>query len=803
MAITVAGTSYVAPVGLVDITPANSTVFLPKPSQLAIGHFYVIVMFVSGLTGPNNNDNPVGDWTRLFKTSGTDERAVAVHGRYITTQAQLDDAASTKIMAGASSTRVTAIGLALSGVDPAQALLGASAVNSFANTTTSTISVPAVTGTGWRLGVLATTITGDTGGTDATPTGGTTITARKNFAGPGATQGTSSTLHLTSGGTTSFAMSPAPLHGTTFQLLLKEAGGTGPVEPDPPYGNRLGIAPSDKRPVITFGTLTAGEAPPITSDGWMREKRVGASENIPGSGQTSTADLDMTGSSRFAYPVTPPTPANAANPANYVITDFKPGGEAQAAKWLFNVSFVVRNTRNVVLRLRSSTANPSLGMVYINGQRIADEAPRADGIGAGVGYYAKLTFPTKGDYIITIYGLNGSSGGFGGVAVDVGGTVKKPTPITEKVIAFIGDSFVNGSGAPPTGAGAVETFVWRLGWLMGATTILQAGIGGTGWVKEIGSDPSSTFQGRLDAVLAFNPDVIVFAGGRNDNAGIASIVYETLQTAGAAADVYVVPTATDSQTTVRNEMQAASQGYVYVDIPQAGIELGADGIHPTFQGHRDLAEQAWAWIVDAPPPEPGTALTARVVIERSVDGGVTWEYVAEVTRSAQMLDFESLSFGVTLYRATAYSMEGATASTTITVIADSGAVWLSGGEGFGVTGRLPLDPKISISAGRARALKQYAGRTRPVPIAGEALNRVVTAAGSTSDLEDDTASSGRLTEIAQQEHPVHMFRDPDGHRIYGMLSDINLPREGSEWHPAGWNSLWGYSFTMTETDREA
>ena len=56
--------------------------------------------------------------------------------------------------------------------------------------------------------------------------------------------------------------------------------------------------------------------------------------------------------------------------------------------------------------------------------------------------------------------------------------------------------------------------------------------------------------------------------------------------------------ATDAQTGVRSDMAAGSQAAIYVDIPQAGITLGTDGIHPTFQGHKDLADAAWAWIID-------------------------------------------------------------------------------------------------------------------------------------------------------------------------------------------------------------
>lgn len=202
---------------------------------------------------------------------------------------------------------------------------------------------------------------------------------------------------------------------------------------------------------------------------------------------------------------------------------------------------------------------------------------------------------------------------------------------------------------------------------------------------------------------------------------------------------------------------------------------------------------------------------AYFTLERSIDGGTTWEAVlAEVItgEGANLVDYESLSYGSTLYRAVAFTVEGATAETTVTVDARSMALWLSGGAAFAQTARLPLNPAVEHTVSRERALKEYAGREKPVAYAGEHVTRTVAVSGLVEDRHfmDDTASPDTLAELAQNPEPVFLFRDPDGRRIYGTIGAVNLPRQltTSDGDPVRpWNGLWGYSFTITETDKEA
>lgn len=232
--------------------------------------------------------------------------------------------------------------------------------------------------------------------------------------------------------------------------------------------------------------------------------------------------------------------------------------------------------------------------------------------------------------------------------------------------------------------------------------------------------------------------------------------------------------------------------------------VGIEGGHPYLEAGADGADLS---LVSGRVMVTTNAAHAEVfTLERSVDGGVTWEQVlAEVLAGAgaNLVDRESLSYGDTLYRAVSFTIEGATAETTIVVPARSGALWLSGGPAYGLTCRLPLNPSVKHSGGRARALKEYAGREKPVALVGEMTSRQVVVVGRVTDGDwvEETASVDDLLDVAHLPHRLFLFRDPDGRRLYGTMSDVDLDRmlalrESNGDRP--WNGMWGYSFTFTE-----
>ncbi|MCE0510841.1 fibronectin type III domain-containing protein [Microbacterium sp. KKR3/1] len=242
----------------------------------------------------------------------------------------------------------------------------------------------------------------------------------------------------------------------------------------------------------------------------------------------------------------------------------------------------------------------------------------------------------------------------------------------------------------------------------------------------------------------------------------------------------------------------AATGEVWSDWAAQAFTVAFDPpAAPSIAGTWDEAEGGVQLTV-SPGDGEEFAPTVFVIVERSIDEGATWESFVEVTEDTVTVDRESLSFGETLYRATAFTAEGATSTSDVVVPADSGALWLAGGEGFGISGRLPFDPSVRITPRRERALKQYAGRSQPVALTGLALSRVVAVSGVTTDRDSDTADVELLTRLAQASTSLFLFRDPDGRRIYGMVDEIPLARQSSSIHEDGWEGLWGYSFTLTE-----
>ena len=355
-----------------------------------------------------------------------------------------------------------------------------------------------------------------------------------------------------------------------------------------------GIAPSYNQPTITTTAVPAAAATTIAgSAGWLREKRIGVAENIPGGSQTSTNAPDLTGSTRFAYPGLAAASAEASSPGNYIRSNYKPGGSSQNAYWLMTIDLVTDATE-IEYRINVAVTNGWFGLVCVDGLRVDVHplmitSPPNAGSGAGV----KLTFPDSRERRITVYGLNQAQGRFGGVAVNAGATVTKAsTP--SRTIVVLGDSYVAGSA----GTLAVETFAWQLALKMGADCVVQAGIGGTGFVTDLSGEPTSSFDGRIADILAMNPAAVIVAGGRNDTASsLQAAVESLLSSLSSVPERYVIPTASESsQASVRVAMQAActAQNVPYIDVAIDALEKIGDGIHPTYNGHQALAADAFA-----------------------------------------------------------------------------------------------------------------------------------------------------------------------------------------------------------------
>lgn len=293
--------------------------------------------------------------------------------------------------------------------------------------------------------------------------------------------------------------------------------------------------------------------------------------------------------------------------------------------------------------------------------------------------------------------------------------------------------------------------------------------------------------------------------------------------------------ATQSPTTLPNEAGSVEHRISYgtlasgyaLTLPHGGLigsgdvyytepTIVADALYTggTFSGASgviliDGIQRATRWestpnasrsIADAMPT------TIRVLLERSIDQGVTWERMLDLTeREANLTDWESLSHGDTWYRATAYTSEGATSEVIEVVEARSPAIWLSGGPSLSQTCRLPFDPKLTITTGRDRTLKWYAGSADAIAYAGSRLSRSIAVTGRTADHDiaaEATADTAHLEHVVQAEEPLHMLRDPDGRRVFGVVDGVSLDRQMVTVHATErWNAIWGYNLTLKEARR--
>jgi len=395
--------------------------------------------------------------------------------------------------------------------------------------------------------------------------------------------------------------SPAKLLAGEVPLSRLYAGTT--LAWEQTIADPLAFVPAEDRPVVTYAAVGASVAPTIAgSPGWLREKRVGVAEGAAGAAQSSTAALDLTGSTRFAYPMLPAAVGHASNAGNYVQSNFKEGSTSsvQNARYLFPVDFMT-DAPVVQIRLRAPSSSPLLGRVLINGlrmQRGSVASSGGDTIAAGNGYGAVLTFPDARTRRITIYGLNVQDGSFGGVAVGAGYSVWKPTSFGTIRLAVLGDSFTNGAGSfSAGGARAMETWPWELGLLLGTGMILQAGIGASGLMAPSdASAPLTVFRNRVPTIMSTNPTHVIVMPGRNDQnytAGQEQAELEyVLDQIGTTPKRYVTRSSINGQAINAGiSAGAASRGVPYLDLDTNAIPKIADGIHPTYPGHESIAAQ--------------------------------------------------------------------------------------------------------------------------------------------------------------------------------------------------------------------
>lgn len=337
-----------------------------------------------------------------------------------------------------------------------------------------------------------------------------------------------------------------------------------------------------------FAPPTAADTPTITVIPYVLDT---GEQLIRETRTTTDGPADLAADPHFRYDGMMELPANAFQPASYVSTGLLTGGESQAARYQMRVQTITSPVSRVKFKMRAAASSMAF-RISVNGRWVSKANTRVTGLTPGQAYSVQLDFDAPAARHIQYEESGGN--GFGGVAVALGATLTRPAePAVPVRLAVLGDSFTGGAANPPDGAGRVETWCNFVAKLMGATSFINFGIGGTGYLAT-----ANTFSTRVADIVAFNPTHVLILGSRNDGAnpgGLTAAVAAVLDGLTDVPDVYVSGPSTSAfagnNTSVKTATEAA--GRPFLDgIAGAWItsaDIGTDGVHPTFAGHQKIA----------------------------------------------------------------------------------------------------------------------------------------------------------------------------------------------------------------------
>lgn len=173
----------------------------------------------------------------------------------------------------------------------------------------------------------------------------------------------------------------------------------------------------------------------------------------------------------------------------------------------------------------------------------------------------------------------------------------------------------------------------------------------------------------------------------------------------------------------------------------------------------------------------GEPETVSNTVERSIDGGSTWELVADgLPVQATVTDSEALSNGTTRYRVTATSALPSSSTVIVDAEADSGAMWIGAGAGYADAIRLLYNPEVSFTPSLpGRETYRFAGRVMRVMVDGTGVDRSWQLAARLLPDDDTNCTPRDVDRVALTPGPV-CYRNPDGVRIYAAMGSPTLKR---------------------------
>lgn len=225
----------------------------------------------------------------------------------------------------------------------------------------------------------------------------------------------------------------------------------------------------------------------------------------------------------------------------------------------------------------------------------------------------------------------------------------------------------------------------------------------------------------------------------------------------------------------RVSVQARSESGLWSDTAAVTVQVKyAQPPNPVVSTSWDEQSGMMSVQIMNPTGEPETVSNT---VERSVDGGSTWELVADgLPVQATVTDSECLSTGTTRYRVTATSALPSSSIVVVDAVADSGAMWIGAGAGYADAIRLPYNPEVSFTPSMpGRETYRFAGRTMRVMVDGTGVDRSWQLAARLIPGDDTNCTPRDVDRVALTPGPV-CYRNPDGVRIYAAMGSPTLKR---------------------------
>lgn len=347
------------------------------------------------------------------------------------------------------------------------------------------------------------------------------------------------------------------------------------------YVDRLTrIAAVEDRPAVAItqqGTSTIADPSAL-----LRLLRQGDGSN--------SQPADLVNDTRFLTDGTPGLDVISAS-NSYVTAPLLPGGTAQNAAYLVRHE-TYTDPANKVIEFKVRPPATSLGYrLWVDGRPTTLTTVQFSGLSAGSGHVLKFTFPTARARRI---GLEFPARvGIDGAYVPNGQGLTRPTYTVQLRQAYLGDSFLGGTGTPPTGAGRGDTWGPLLGLLCAAESRWAFGIGGTGW------STTNPFSDRVSALLASNPHEVYILGSRDDgNTDVSAAVSSVLSSLASVPRVFVIGPTESAYPVLTASLKSATEaaGRTFIDpAGEAWIRnnpskyLISGDIHPNYAGQTRIA----------------------------------------------------------------------------------------------------------------------------------------------------------------------------------------------------------------------